>query len=704
MWAIFKKEWLSNFRTMTGWIFLAVTIFFLGWYFRYYGLQSGLPYLSYILDAALFIFLFTMPLITMRCFSEEKRHRTDQLLFTSPVPVVKIVLGKYLASVCVFLPVFTVLLIYPLLMRIYGEVPLAENLLALFSFCFFGLTALAIGVLISALTENQIIAAVLTFFVLLLSAMTGAINAMISREGNLLTRALSFLDLTAPFEDSLYGTFVWSDYVYYLSIIALALFLTVQSLTVRRSKGSRGVAIGVFSGVAKVVLAFAAVIALNALCRLVPAEYRNADLTYNGIRSITEESKQTLHALDRGVQIHVLSKREDADETLATTLERMRECSGLLKVDYIDPKEQPYFYLDYVEEEPTAGSLIVVSGDNSRVVNYYDCYQVSYDYAYDVSVGSYVPTEYRVSGYDGEGRIMSAIRHVTSGDVMKILCIGGHQEYEMEDELKGRIANAGYDLESLNLLKHPALPEDGDILFLLAPVEDLNDADLEKIRAFLGQGKGAILITGYTEGTDTPNYDALLSDFGMEVLPGLVMETDPAYYNEKEEFLLPEIVQTPYTGNIYTEGRTRFIYMPFARGIRLKETADVTGTTFLRTTEGAYVKTGRDIEKGPFSLGVYTERHGEGGTVRMAVFSADYFLYPDINLAANGSNYELFMKLLSKVSETDELTDVPVKPYRYDPILVGPTARDIFSFLLIGVIPGAILLVGIGIWYYRRKN
>ena len=130
----------------------------------------------------------------------------------------------------------------------------------------------------------------------------------------------------------------------------------------------------------------------------------------------------------------------------------------------------------------------------------------------------------------------------------------------------------------------------------------------------------------------------------------------------------------------------------------------MSGNTFLRTTENAFIKVGRDMEKGPFSLGIYTERYGDNGISRVVTYTTDYFLYKDINMAVNGSNYELFMRSLLKLSETEAEADVPVKPYSYDPILVDPTARGVISLILTGVLPGAVLLVGLGIWYYRRRN
>ncbi|MBR1471977.1 MAG: Gldg family protein [Lachnospiraceae bacterium] len=703
MWAVFKKEWLGSFRTMIGWIFLAVTIFFMGWYFRFYGLNSGLPYLSYIISASQFIFLFTLPLLTMRSFSEERRHKTDQLLFTAPVEVWEVVLGKYLAAACVFLPVIPVMMVYPCILGIYGEVPFAENALAILGFVFFGLSALAVGIFISALTENQVIAAVLTFFVLLLSVMIPSISTMISREGNVLTRALRILELTAPFDHSLYGVLHWPSYVYYLSVIAVALFLTVYLLTARRFHVRTHGILGAFGNIVKAVAFLGTVVAVNVICFMVPQEKQSIDMTYNGIRSLTPEGTAVIQALDKGVEIYVLVDPEEKDETLDATLKRMQELSGYLKVEYLSPEENPYFYLSYTDAEPVPNSMIVVCGRKSRVINYYDCYQVSYDYSYDVASGSYIATDYQVSGYDGEGRLTAAISYVTSDHVPKIYCITGHSELSLEDELKSRIENALYEVEEIKLLMHEEIPEDGDIIFILAPFSDLNEEDVAKVKGFLQKGKSAIFVVAYTDTAELTNYYSILEDYGIRVLPGVVHENDPDYCNMEPAFLLPEIVEGDLTEKIYTAGRTRYIYMPFAKGLRLVETADSTAMTFLRSTKESHTE-GAEEEQGPFSLGVFAEHFGAESTSHIVVFSSDYFMYKDINLAVNGANYDLFMKALGKVSETEDMTDIPVKGYAYDPILIGSTAKDFYAAILIGVLPGALLACGLFIWYRRRHG
>ena len=136
------------------------------------------------------------------------------------------------------------------------------------------------------------------------------------------------------------------------------------------------------------------------------------------------------------------------------------------------------------------------------------------------------------------------------------------------------------------------------------------------------------------------------------------------------------------------------------------EAPDATAMTFLRSSRTSHTLVGESGEEiqGPFSLGVYAERYGADSTSRIVVFSSDYFMYSDINQAVNGTNYDLFMKALAKVSMVDDVTDIPVKSYSYNPVLVGNGARGFFSVVLIGVLPAVLLISGIVIWHRRRHG
>ena len=167
MLAIYKREFKSYFYSMTGSIFIAFLTFMTGIYFMAYNLHSGYPYFSYSLEGVMFVFLVAIPVLTMRSFSEERRSRTDQLLLTSPVSVGKMVIGKYLAMVSVFLIPCMLVCAYPLIISTQGKAYFKADYASILVFFLLGCVYIAIGSFISAMTESQIIAAIGTFGVLM---------------------------------------------------------------------------------------------------------------------------------------------------------------------------------------------------------------------------------------------------------------------------------------------------------------------------------------------------------------------------------------------------------------------------------------------------------------------------------------------------------------------------------------------------------
>lgn len=165
--AIFKRELKSYFESMTGYVFIAFLVMFIGIYFLAYNLSSGYPYFSYTLSAVLLIMSIGVPVLTMRCFADERKTKTDQLLLTAPVSVWEIVLGKYLAMTVVFLVPVLICCLCPLIIQANGTAYLLADYSTIFAFFLIGCLFISIGMFLSSLTESQIIAAVGTFVVLL---------------------------------------------------------------------------------------------------------------------------------------------------------------------------------------------------------------------------------------------------------------------------------------------------------------------------------------------------------------------------------------------------------------------------------------------------------------------------------------------------------------------------------------------------------
>ena len=166
--AIYKREVSSYFNSMIGWIFVAVLTVFIGIYFFAYNLFQGYPYFSLSLGSSLFIFMVVVPILTMRSMADERHTKTDQLLLTAPVSVTAVVLGKYFAMLTVFAVPVAIACLCPLIIALNGTAFLLADYGAILAFFLLGAVEIAVGMLISSLTESQIIAAVGTFGLLLL--------------------------------------------------------------------------------------------------------------------------------------------------------------------------------------------------------------------------------------------------------------------------------------------------------------------------------------------------------------------------------------------------------------------------------------------------------------------------------------------------------------------------------------------------------
>ena len=185
--AIYKRELKSYFDSMTGYVFIAAIIIFTGIYFMVYNLNMGYPYFSYALYGAGFIFILSIPILIMRCFAEERKNKTDQLLLTSPVSVLSVVLGKYFAMTTVFLVPNLIFMAFPIIIKSQGKANFLIDYAGIFTFFVMGCVYIAIGMVISALTESPVIALLSTFGVLLVMYLGDALLAYLptSAVGNL---------------------------------------------------------------------------------------------------------------------------------------------------------------------------------------------------------------------------------------------------------------------------------------------------------------------------------------------------------------------------------------------------------------------------------------------------------------------------------------------------------------------------------------
>lgn len=153
---------------MIGYVFIAFLVAFTGIYFMAYNLNYGYPYFSYVLSGITFIYMISIPVLTMRSFAEEQKNKTDQLLLTSPLSLTEIVVGKYLAMVTILAVPCVIYIIFPLIIKAQGTAYILVDYLAILMFFLLGCVFIAIGMFVSSLTQSQILAAIGTFGVLMI--------------------------------------------------------------------------------------------------------------------------------------------------------------------------------------------------------------------------------------------------------------------------------------------------------------------------------------------------------------------------------------------------------------------------------------------------------------------------------------------------------------------------------------------------------
>lgn len=285
MTAIFKKELKGYLTSMIGYVFIFFILLMEGFYFTAYNIQGAYPMFETTLNAVTFIFLIMIPVITMKIIADERKQKTDQMLLTAPVSIVKIVAGKYLALAAVYMIPVTVICFYPMIMAKYGTVSYQMAYTGIFGFALLGFAQISVGVFLSSVTENPVIAAVLTFIVLFICYMVTGIGSLIPDtsmaslgiymilvaaftlviyymirtvwitaligifgEGALIAtymmkstmfegsiqNFLEIFNITSHFENFTNGIFDIQGVVYFLSVIVIFIFLTVQSITKRR--------------------------------------------------------------------------------------------------------------------------------------------------------------------------------------------------------------------------------------------------------------------------------------------------------------------------------------------------------------------------------------------------------------------------------------------------------------------------------------
>lgn len=723
--AILKKELLQYLYSVTGAIFLSINIFIMGLYFQANNLLGMSNSLAPVMQGIVFILMMVSPLLTMRLMSEEKRLRTDQLLLTSPVSIPGIVLGKYLSVLVIFLIPVLISCFLPLFLSGFGVVAFSESYLAIFSYALFGATCLSVGLFISSLTENQLIAAVLSFLALFLTYLMGGIVDILTRGDSGFNPAsvLRAFDFLSRLEHMMTGILDFKDILYYVSVIILMLFFTCQTLLKRRYTVSKDtLKLTVYSNLS-IVIFTAVMVLVNVGVSFIPSERLEIDLTRGKLYSLSPEARDFIKSFNSEITIYAAGTREMFENYNESEVLRTLDSfssNPSITVKYIDTAANPSFFENITDDPIMTGSLVIVNGERHKILSESDLYESQLNYE--------TYSSERIS-YDGEGQIAAACSFVTKSDIPKIYALSGHGELALDNfpYISRLIQKQNLEAEDINLMSAGNVPEDGAALLILGPRSDISDTDAAAIEEYLNKGGLLIAAIDFTA-EPTPNLDSIYEEHGIERVNGIILEEDYEHMYQAPMNLLPDVNYSYLTDEILE--RNLLALLPQSCGFKVDGEAEEA----LTTSSSSYAKTGNleeallerqagDIE-GPFAVAVYLdgaaeedEAVSENGTAsenaadskssfsgKIALFGCTAVFADDVIQRTGGANASIFAKLLRTIPNEGVSVSIPGKSYGLEYVTVPYSTVYIFIFVFNIAIPLCLLIAGIVLWVRRKRR
>ncbi len=230
--AIIKRELNAYFRSPIGYVFCAVYVFFSALFFRAILLEGQSAQFPQVYSSMMSIDLLILPVLTMRLFSEERRQKTDQILITAPISIFSLVMGKFLSAFTVYAGCTLFTFVYAVVLSFFAAPGWALIIGNIVGSLLFGAAFISIGMLISSLTESQVVAAIGSFFISTIFILLDVIPLLVTND--LIATVIDWISFVGRYTPFTQGLLDFSSITFFLSATALFIFLTIQSIEKRR--------------------------------------------------------------------------------------------------------------------------------------------------------------------------------------------------------------------------------------------------------------------------------------------------------------------------------------------------------------------------------------------------------------------------------------------------------------------------------------
>ena len=453
------------------------------------------------------------------------------------------------------------------------------------------------------------------------------------------------------------------------------------------------------------ILAAAIMLAVlvNLLVGAIPSKYTELDLSEAKMYTLSDSSRKLVQGMDQDVTIYYLCETGSEDAILTKLLDHYAEESSHLRWEQKDPALYPTFAAQYGASDTAAGSLIVVSGDDSVVLDAADLYE--YDYSDYYTTGSANVT------FGGEKQITSAIYKLTAAEESHVYYTTNHGEQAPTSSLTEALEAQNLDLQPLDLLTS-TIPDDCSLLIINAPASDFaSDGlvdEISQLQAYLENGGKVLLTTSAF--VDTPNLDAVMAQFGLAREPGLVVEGDAGHALYGYPYsLFPDYGITEESTALNGVNKGSHVMLSVAQGITVTETDGVAAEPLLNTSEDSYSKAdlnensssekdSGDVD-GPFSLAVWARNDSTGAEVIWigCPNMDNEQLYQSVP-----GNLTFLQGCVASMVGQEILIDT--KALEAEPITVAASSAMTLGMVFVFLLPAAVLIAGAAVVLLRRRR
>lgn len=439
------------------------------------------------------------------------------------------------------------------------------------------------------------------------------------------------------------------------------------------------------------VIVIAIVLMINMVAGQFPDNWKNIDLSSNNLYEITDQSKALLKSLDKEVEIHVLANKDSADERIKLFIEKYAGLSKKVSVKWTDPVLHPTVLTSNKAESNT---IIVSCADTGKSTQIALSDIITYNEMYYYYYGTEVE-----EGFDAEGQLTSAVNYVVNETSQKIYCTTGHGETAIGTTLTDLMEKSNFTTEEINTLMVSEIPEDCDLLFLYAPVTDLSEAEKTMISTYMQAGGDVMLVLG-DGANETPNLDALMVEYGMQMADGYVADPYRCLQQNYEYYILPVLsLEEEMASGIKSE----MVLLVYPRGMTTVDPArdTISVNEFMTTSEygvAVWGETEQEQAQGTYVLGaVATENES-----RFTVITSQSMIDDELtSMYSTLENNTLFMNAVT--SNFDSASNVAIEPKSLTVEYNTMQHVGVSSLVAIFAIPAVILIYGFVKWLKRRK-